>query len=149
MLYSIILIIACSSCGHLEKGKASFYGSKGGKTASGEKVNPKALTAAHRTLPFNTIVEVTAVKTGKKVRVRITDRGPFIKGRIIDLTPGAFKRLASLRKGVIKVTLRIIKMGKKRKRRRRRKRKGKRKKRVSRMGPFGPRPQTSLLKPEE
>ena len=148
MLPGLIFLIALSSgCAHLERGKASYYGSKGGKTASGERVNPRALTAAHRTLPFNTIVEVRSITTGKRVRVRITDRGPSIRGRIIDLTPAAFKRLAPLRHGVIKVTLKIIKMGKKKKRYRRKKRGRRKKKRRRRrtkkrrdtgVGPFGP-----------
>ncbi len=110
MLLELFIILALSSsCAHVETGKATFYGSRGGQTASGERVNPKALTAAHRTLPFGTIVRVTAVKSGKHVDVRITDRGPYGRGRIIDLTPAGFARLAPLRHGVIDVRLEVIK----------------------------------------
>lgn len=75
-------------------GIASVYGFKGdkhagSKTASGERVNQHALTAAHRTLPFGTMVRVTHKKTGRSVVVRINDRGPFVRGRVIDLSPKA------------------------------------------------------------
>ncbi|MBU1243706.1 septal ring lytic transglycosylase RlpA family protein [Myxococcota bacterium] len=110
MVAEVLLILAlATSCAHTESGKASYYGSRGGKTASGERVNPKALTAAHRTLPFGTIVKVTEVKSGKSVEVRITDRGPYIRGRVIDLTPAGFARLAPLARGVISVTLEVVK----------------------------------------
>lgn len=67
---------------------ASYYGWESGRhTASGERFDPNAMTAAHRTLPFGTLVRVTY--QGRSVVVRINDRGPFVKGRIIDLTPGA------------------------------------------------------------
>jgi rare lipoprotein A len=72
-----------------ESGIASVYAYEGGKTASGERANPRSLTAAHRTLPFGTTVKVTNKKNGKSVYVRINDRGPFTRGRIIDLTPAA------------------------------------------------------------
>ena len=74
---------------HPMNGIASVYGYAGEKTANGEFAKPSELTAAHRTLPFNTKVRVTNKKTGKSVVVRINDRGPFIKGRVIDLTPTA------------------------------------------------------------
>ncbi|MGM0596350.1 MAG: septal ring lytic transglycosylase RlpA family protein [Myxococcota bacterium] len=124
-----IMGISCATQ-YYQKGKASFYGAKGGKTASGEKVNPKALTAAHKKLPFNTIVEVINLRNKKTVKVRINDRGPYIKGRIIDLTPAAFKKLDNPKRGVIPVKIRIIKKGS-----------GKRKKKnskIKKMGPFGP-----------
>jgi rare lipoprotein A len=69
-------------------GVASYY-KYGRKTANGEPFNPNGLTAAHRTLKFGTRVRVTHLKTGKSVIVRINDRGPFIRGRIIDLSYGA------------------------------------------------------------
>lgn len=77
-----------------EHGIASVYatasdGYAGKKTASGEIVRPGGMTAAHKTLPFNTRVKVTNKKNGKSVVVRINDRGPFVKGRVIDLTPSA------------------------------------------------------------
>jgi len=63
------------------------------RTASGERMNPKAMTAAHRSLPFGTKVKVTDVHTGKTIHVRINDRGPFVRGRIIDLSRAAARRL--------------------------------------------------------
>ncbi len=70
-----------------ESGIASVYAYRGGKTASGERANPSRLTAAHKFLPFGTKVKVTNKHNGKTVVVTINDRGPFIRGRIIDLTP--------------------------------------------------------------
>jgi rare lipoprotein A len=78
---------------HAETGIASVYAYEGEKTASGETANPRALTAAHRTLPFGTTVKVTNRKNGHIVYVRINDRGPFKQGRIIDLTPAAAAKL--------------------------------------------------------
>ena len=80
-------------------GIASVYGFKGDKyaggpmTANGERFNPNGLTAAHRTLPFGTMVRVTHKKNGRSVVVRINDRGPFIRGRVIDLSPKAASAL--------------------------------------------------------
>ena len=76
-----------------ESGIASIYAYDGGKTASGERANPRALTAAHRTLPFGSTVKVTNKNNGRVVYVRINDRGPFTRGRIIDLTPAAAHQL--------------------------------------------------------
>jgi rare lipoprotein A len=81
-------------------GKASWY-QHGKVTANGEKFNPSGLTAAHRSLPFGTKLKVTY--KGKSVVVRITDRGPFIKGRVLDLSKGAAKRLGMVGKGVATV----------------------------------------------
>jgi peptidoglycan lytic transglycosylase len=84
---------AAMICGSLsamaQSGIASVYAYSGGKTASGEKAHPGRLTAAHRTLPFGTKVTVTNKRSGRSVTVRINDRGPFVRGRIIDLTPAA------------------------------------------------------------
>jgi rare lipoprotein A len=76
-----------------ETGVASVYAYAGSKTASGERANPRALTAAHRTLPFGTMVKVTNKRNGHTVTVRINDRGPFVRGRIIDVTPAAAQQL--------------------------------------------------------
>jgi rare lipoprotein A len=76
-----------------ESGIASVYGARGGRTANGERVRPYALTAAHRTLPFGTRVDVINRSNGESVNVRINDRGPFIRGRVIDLTPAAARAL--------------------------------------------------------
>jgi rare lipoprotein A len=75
-------------------GVASVYSTEsGGKTASGQKLNPQALTAAHRTLPFGTKVTVTNKHNGHSVVVTINDRGPFVRGRVIDVTPAAARVL--------------------------------------------------------
>ncbi len=81
---------------------ASYYGEPQ-PTASGEKFDPEAMTAAHKTLPFNTMVRVTNPSNGKSVVVRINDRGPYIDGRCLDLSQGAFRQIANLSTGVLKV----------------------------------------------
>lgn len=88
-------------------GLASYYGKKfhGRKTASGEPFNMYALTAAHKRLPFGTRVRVTHLKSGRSIAVRINDRGPFIKGRIIDLSYGAAKKLGMVTQGVARVRI--------------------------------------------
>ena len=90
-----------------EKGIASYYGDKyeGRPTASGEKFRQKLLTAAHRTLPFGTMVTVTNLKNNKKIRVRINDRGPFKKGRIIDVTRKGAEMLDFVREGLTEVKI--------------------------------------------
>jgi len=96
--------------GNSQFGMASWYGPSfhGKLSASGEPYDMWALTAAHRTLPFGTWVEVTRVETGKRVTVRINDRGPFIKDRIIDLSYGAARELAMIGKGTADVRLTIV-----------------------------------------
>lgn len=91
-------------------GVASFYGKRfdGRATANGERFDMWALTAAHRTLPFGTRVKVTNRKNGRSVVVRINDRGPFIGGRIIDLSRGAAARLGMIDDGIVSVTLDIL-----------------------------------------
>lgn len=90
-----------------KSGIASWY--KMGKvTANGERFNPNGLTAAHRYLPFGTRVRVTNLRNGRRVVVRINDRGPFIKGRIIDLAYGAARRIGLHRSGVARVRLDIL-----------------------------------------
>jgi rare lipoprotein A len=80
-----------------ESGIASVYGNGDGyagrKTASGARMNPHELTAAHRTLPFGSRVRITNKKNGRSAIVRISDRGPFVRGRIIDVTPAAARAL--------------------------------------------------------
>lgn len=89
---------------------ASWYGGfhHGRLTASGEVFNQNLLTAAHKTLPFGTKLEVTNLNNGKSVVVEINDRGPFIKGRGLDLSREAFKRISPLSKGIIKVSYKIV-----------------------------------------
>ena len=88
-------------------GMASYYKS-GKQTANGERFNPNGLTAAHRTLPFGTKVRVTNLRNGKSVVVRINDRGPFIRGRVIDLSLGAASFVGMTKSGVAKVTYSIL-----------------------------------------
>lgn len=92
-----------------ETGLASYYSNKltGHKTANGEKYDPTLLTAAHKTLPFGTIVEVTRAD-GRTVRVRINDRGPFTKGRVIDLSMKAAEEVGLVKDGVAEVTLKVV-----------------------------------------
>jgi rare lipoprotein A len=85
---------------------ASIYSQKDGKTASGESYSSKDLTAAHRSLPFGTVVRVTNLQNGRTVKVRINDRGPFKKNRIIDLTPAAAQKLSF--SGLVPVTLEVV-----------------------------------------
>ena len=85
--------VMCSSAAMAESGIASIYAYAGEKTANGERANPTGLTAAHKTLPFGTRVRVVNKRNGKSVVVRINDRGPFVRGRIIDLTPAGARAL--------------------------------------------------------
>ena len=93
-----------------ERGIASYYGAKfnGRRTSSGEAYNKNAYTAAHKTLPFGTMVRVTALWNNKSVDVRINDRGPFTYGRVIDLSTAAAAELGMLGKGVGEVKLEIL-----------------------------------------
>jgi len=87
------LFIAGSTSVKAESGIASVYAYSGSKTASGERANPGGLTAAHRTLAFGTHVRVTNRRNGRNVTVRINDRGPFVRGRVIDVTPAGASAL--------------------------------------------------------
>jgi rare lipoprotein A len=91
-------------------GYASYYADKfdGRKTADGEIFDQSKLTAAHKTLPFGTIVEVVNKKNGLTVTVIINDRGPFVPGRIIDLSYAAASKIGMIQEGVVPVELRII-----------------------------------------
>nr|WP_319490714.1 septal ring lytic transglycosylase RlpA family protein [uncultured Desulfobacter sp.] len=93
-----------------ETGKASFYADKfqSRRTASGELFDQHAQTAAHRRLPFGTKVKVTNKRNKKSVIVTINDRGPFVEGRIIDLSRSAFRRISNTRHGTLDVELQII-----------------------------------------
>jgi rare lipoprotein A len=92
------------------QGMASWYGydGSGNKTASGERYNPEGLTAAHRSLPMGTKIRVTNTRNGRSVVVRINDRGPFIRGRIIDLSAGAARLLGMISSGVAPVSLEVL-----------------------------------------
>lgn len=120
----LLLVIACgkripgptsaSLTGSELQGLASYYAEpyEGRRTASGEVFSSyQELTAAHRTLPFNTLVRVTNQSNGRDVNVRINDRGPFIKGRVIDLSYKAAKEIDLVRAGVAPVKLTVLKEG--------------------------------------
>ena len=94
----------------LERGQASWYGPRfhGRRTASGEPYDQHALTAAHKTLPFGTVVRVRSLVTGREVDVRVTDRGPFTRGRVIDLSRAAAEALGMMGLGVKQVSLHIV-----------------------------------------
>ncbi|GAA4902621.1 septal ring lytic transglycosylase RlpA family protein [Ferrimonas pelagia] len=97
--------------GYSQTGIASFYADKyqGRLTANGERFDQNGDTAAHKTLPFGTRVRVTNVATGQSVVVRINDRGPFVRGRIIDLTRKNFGQLGLHSAGLIKVRIEVVK----------------------------------------
>lgn len=115
---SLLVGQACSTTGggrrarsgYSERGIASWYGPgfHGRATASGESYDMNAMTAAHRTLPFGTVVRVTHRENGRRVEVRINDRGPFVGGRIIDLSRKAAKQLDMIGSGTAPVEIRVI-----------------------------------------
>jgi rare lipoprotein A len=96
--------------GQVLRGKASFYAKRfhGRKTASGERFDVHGMTAAHRSLPFGTRVKVTNLKNGRTVVVRINDRGPYGRGRVIDLSPAAARQIDMIQAGVVPVTVEIL-----------------------------------------
>ena len=98
------LIIALSASAQAQCGSASWYALTS-KTASGERMNPAAMTAAHRSLPFGTKLRVVNKRNGRSVVVRINDRGPFVRGRIVDLSKAAAAKLGFIRAGHTKVCL--------------------------------------------
>jgi rare lipoprotein A len=118
-------LLACAACAHApspeparppppsaerpaaghETGLASFYGRhlQGRRTASGERYDAAALTCAHRTQPFGAFLRVTELETGRSVVVRVNDRGPFVQGRVVDLSYAAARRLGMVQRGVARV----------------------------------------------
>lgn len=98
------------SKGYTERGIASWYGPgfDGKQAANGETYNMHEMTAAHKTLPFDTVVEVRNRDNERRVRVRITDRGPFVRGRIIDLSHEAASQLGMIGPGVARVEIRVV-----------------------------------------
>src|SRR5664279_90162 len=118
----VFLLTACSSRPSAktaaestggERGMASWYGKEfdGLPTASGETFRPEKISAAHRTLPLGTVVEVTNERNGRTVRVKINDRGPFVAGRIVDLSKAAAAEIGSVADGVVPVSLRVVALG--------------------------------------
>jgi rare lipoprotein A len=97
---------------HVQKGFASFYHDSlhGRKTASGQTYNKNRLSAAHKSLPLGTQLRVTDTKTGRSIVVKVNDRGPFVKGRILDLSKQAAENLGIVKRGVAKVELKVISM---------------------------------------
>ena len=122
-VFSLLLLAILTACSTMpgaakgpgvhtiQTGYASFYGPEwhGRQTASGERLNIHAMTAAHKSLPFGTRVRVTLLSTGKSVVVRINDRGPFVRGRIIDLTDDAARKIGlDGHRGIGKVRLEVL-----------------------------------------
>jgi rare lipoprotein A len=117
ILLSIILLLMLNVqiYADFEIGKASWYSiycNGGTHTASGQKLNNHSNTAAHRTLPFGSIVKVTNLRNGKYEIVVINNRGPFIKGRIIDVTVGVAEKLGFRNQGITNVKLEVLNKGK-------------------------------------
>ncbi len=114
LVFFLLIISGCTaytpSGTWIEVGYASYYSREfaGKRTASGEIFDPMKLTAAHKTLPFGTLVKVTNLKNGRSVVVRINDRGPYVKGRIIDLSYKAALKIGMVSHGVAKVKLEVI-----------------------------------------
>lgn len=123
-LLALLLAILYSGCsahryastgpGTTQRGLASWYGPKfhGRATASGEIFNMHGLTAAHRDLPLGSMIEVTHLDTGRQITVRVNDRGPFVRGRILDLSYGAAQKLGMVKAGVAQIELRVVSLGK-------------------------------------
>ncbi|RNI32438.1 septal ring lytic transglycosylase RlpA family protein [Rufibacter immobilis] len=121
LLSLVILIPLLSGCGasapafgekgYTESGKASYYSDKlrGNKMANGQRYRPSKRTAAHKKLPFGTKVKVTNPRNGRSVKVRITDRGPYAGGRIIDLSKSAARKLDMVKSGVVPVQMKVVK----------------------------------------
>ena len=121
--FIVLIILAVNACAYKpepitlaprsEVGIASYYGSlktkPTSKTANGEKFDPKLLTAAHQTLPFGSVVKVENLKNNKSVMVRINDRGPFVEGRIVDLSYAAANEINMLDLGMVPVRLTYLK----------------------------------------
>jgi len=93
----------------MQRGTASWYGSEFSKTASGEHYDPSSMTAAHRSLPFGTLVNVKNLLTGCSATVRINNRGPYCKGRVIDVSKAAAQQLKMIQSGTAKVEFYVVK----------------------------------------
>lgn len=122
LLLGLIALAGCASGGAaaqvgaadaVEEGLASYYAPRfhGQRTASGERYDEAAYTAAHRTHPFGTLVRVTNQTNGRTIDVRINDRGPFVRGRIIDLSHAAARELGMVQDGVVQVQVEVLRWG--------------------------------------
>jgi len=116
LLCALALLALASACAHgprggsespIAEGVGSYYGEslRGRRTASGERFDPDALTAAHRTLAFGTCLRVENASNGRTVRVRVNDRGPFVEGRILDVSAAAARALDFVRAGIARLRL--------------------------------------------
>src|SRR5437867_12661194 len=94
--------------GRVQVGLASWYDLEGRRTASGERFDQRGLTAAHRSLPLGTRVRITNLANGRSVRVRINDRGPFARGRVIDVSRAAARRLGMIGTGTVRVRIEVL-----------------------------------------
>ena len=105
--------VSDKSAGDMLYGESSYYADKfhGRKTANGEIFDMYKKTAAHKTLPFNTLLEVTNLENNHSVVVRVNDRGPFVGNRILDLSYGAAREIDMISSGVVKVRIKILKWG--------------------------------------
>lgn len=120
LMFLLFLLTGCSShpsssnradwIGYTETGQATYYADKhqNRRTASGEVFRQSQGTAAHRQIPFGSTIRVTNLSNGRSVVVRVNDRGPFVRGRIIDLSKSAFRSISSLSAGVINVKIEVI-----------------------------------------
>ena len=114
MAFSLLALPMLAQAGdsrsHIGEGMASYYGSAhaGNRTANGERFDPAGLTAAHRSLAFHSRVAVTNMANGREVVVRINDRGPWSKGRVIDISHGAAKQIGMDRSGTARVRLELL-----------------------------------------
>lgn len=120
LMITVIFAASCNITGNkihpdclIETGIASWYGSDyhGTTTANGETYNMNSLTAAHKTLPFNTVVHVVNLDNGKNVTVRINNRGPFVEGRVIDLSREAARKIDIITAGLADVELHLVQEG--------------------------------------
>ena len=106
LAFAGVMLFTMSDNAQAQSGIASVYSYKSGRTASGERAHPSGLTAAHRSLPFGTRVRVTNRRNGRSVVVRINDRGPFVRGRVIDVTPAGARALGF--SGLAPVTVAVV-----------------------------------------
>lgn len=112
-LIFMMVIMCVGAWAQTEKGKATFYGNRfnGRRTASGETLHNDSMVCAHRTHPFGTLLKVTNKRNGKSVVVRVIDRGPYAKGRIIDLSYAAAKNIGMISSGVVDCEIEVVGKG--------------------------------------
>jgi rare lipoprotein A (peptidoglycan hydrolase) len=114
LIFGIVLgvlgLLPATCFGQVEEGKASYYADKfkGRHTSNGERYHPDSLTCAHRTFPFGTLLRISSAQRGTSVIVRVNDRGPFGKGRVVDLSRAAAEKLGIVLAGVADVTVQIV-----------------------------------------